>query len=196
MNIEWLIFVKLKVERIINDKDYVKFWITHLYLWLYVSNKDLPNKVKNGLKCAKDKRRQKADISIIDITAYDRTPRYTNLHQSQQNVKRDIDYWLNYCSFSRKKWSKTKDMNENVLSEKVQNGSESAEEKPEHTTNFSVIDITANDRTPHYISMPSLLIVPSIEYRMFLQHTCTQSMFIRNTYLRNTTWNNNELLKK
>ena len=136
------------------------------------------------MKFAKDKRRQKADISIIDITAYDRTPRYTNLHQSRQNVKRDIDYWLNK-TFSRKNLSKTKDMNEKVLSEKVQNGLESAEEK--RTTNFSVIDITANDRTPHYISMPSLLIVPSIEYRIFLQQTCTQSMFIRNTYLRNTT---------
>ena len=63
------------------------------------------------MKFAKDKRRQKADISIIDITAYDRTPRYTNLHQSQQNVKRDIDYWLNR-TFSRKNLSKTKDMNE------------------------------------------------------------------------------------
>ena len=138
------------------------------------------------MKFAKDKRRQKADISIIDITAYDRTPRYTNLHQSQQNVKRDIDYWLNR-TFSRKSLSKTKDMNEKVLSEKVQNGLESAEEKPRRTTTFSVIDITANDRTPHYISIPSLLIVPSIEYRIFLQQTCTQSMFIRNTYLRNTT---------
>ena len=75
------------------------------------------------MKSAKDKRRQKADISIIDITAYDRTPRCTNLHQSQKNVKRGIDYWLNK-TFSRKNLSKTKDMNEKVLSEKVQNGLE------------------------------------------------------------------------